>query len=80
MFSAMGTHALIAVLAKMCFTAKGAWESPHVRQLLIDSVAMVLGRCLFNENYANSLTHCLLQWGSQITLTAIPTATNFPAR
>jgi len=79
MSSALGTHALISVLAKLCFTARGKWENPHIHQLLVDSVAMVMGKCLFIEHYAKSLTFSFLQWGSQMTLTAIPTATNFPA-
>ena len=80
MLSALGTHALISVLDILCFSMKGKWESPHIRRLLIDSVAMVLGKCSFIDSYANSLTPCPLQSGSQMTPTAIPTATNFPAR
>ncbi|KAH6870428.1 hypothetical protein BKA58DRAFT_439980 [Alternaria rosae] len=28
--------------AQLCFSAHGEWESPHIRQLLIDTVSMVL--------------------------------------
>lgn len=50
MLSAMGTHALISVLAQLCFSAHGEWESPHIRQLLIDTVSMVLSECSLIEH------------------------------